>query len=104
MEKLMTAMEVADLLNVSRGTVYNLANKGELPSVRASNRRMRFSKREVEEYIRDGGMNGHQFEIVPARVVTDERSGERKALQELIIAIDLLAEVSKRARKVLDEG
>ncbi len=49
---ILTAAEVADLLRVSRDTVYTLASRGELPG-REVGRSWRFPKGTIEIYIRE---------------------------------------------------
>lgn len=52
-DDVMTAAEVADMLNLSRAAVYRLANTGQLPSVRLG-RTIRFLRQSVEAVLRDG--------------------------------------------------
>lgn len=49
-DETMTAEEVARLLKVSRGTVYSLKDKGELPSFSVG-RKLRFTRHAVQDYI-----------------------------------------------------
>lgn len=49
-DEALTAEEVAKLLKVSRGTVYSLKDKGELPSFLVG-RKLRFTRKAVQEYI-----------------------------------------------------
>lgn len=49
-DEALTAEEVARLLKVSRGTVYSLKDKGELPSFLVG-RKLRFTRRAVQDYI-----------------------------------------------------
>ena len=49
-DEALTAEEVAKLLKVSRGTVYSLKDKGELPSFLVG-RKLRFTRRAVQDYI-----------------------------------------------------
>ncbi len=49
-DEALTAEEVAKMLKVSRGTVYSLKDKGELPSFLVG-RKLRFTKRAVQDYI-----------------------------------------------------
>jgi len=50
-DDVMTAAEVADMLNLSRAAVYRLANTGQLPSVRLG-RTVRFLRESVEATLR----------------------------------------------------
>lgn len=57
---LMEPWDVADVLNVSRKTVYKLANSGGLPSVKFGGA-LRFDPADVDAFIeanRCGGMGG----------------------------------------------
>ena len=49
-EHLLDAQDVADILQVSRNTVYNLVKAGELSSYMVG-RKMRFTLRDVDAYI-----------------------------------------------------
>ena len=49
--RLLTATEVADLMRVSRMTVYRLIKTGEMPSLRVG-RGYRFREEDVQEYLR----------------------------------------------------
>lgn len=52
-EDVMTAAQVAEMLNVSRAAVYRLARSGQLPSVRLG-RTVRFLREAVEALLRNG--------------------------------------------------
>ena len=52
--KLLTVEEVAEVLRVSKMTVYRLAEKGELPSVRVG-RSIRIVEDGLDMYLRRGG-------------------------------------------------
>ena len=49
--RLLTANEVADLMRVSRMTVYRLIKTGEMPSLRVG-RGYRFREEDVHDYLR----------------------------------------------------
>jgi excisionase family DNA binding protein len=49
--RLLTATEVADLMRVSRMTVYRLIKTGEMPSIRVG-RGYRFREEDVQDYLR----------------------------------------------------
>jgi excisionase family DNA binding protein len=53
MAKLMTVAEVAERLQVSKWTVYRLAESGALPAVRLVPGRLRFDPAAIEACIRD---------------------------------------------------
>ena len=54
MAELLTPAEVADYLNVSRGTVYSLLSRGEIDSIKIGRNR-RFTPQHVSEYIQRRG-------------------------------------------------
>ncbi len=51
-EVLHTIEKVAEILNVSKGTVRNLIRRGNLVPVRISNRVVRISQSELDNYLR----------------------------------------------------
>ena len=62
--QIMTADQVADLLQISRDMVYQLANRGELRG-RKVGRIWRFSSEAIDEFMRGGVTErpgGHAFE------------------------------------------
>jgi excisionase family DNA binding protein len=52
-DDIMTAAEVAEMLNLSRAAVYRLANTGQIPSIRLG-RTVRFLRQSVEAMLRAG--------------------------------------------------
>lgn len=54
--RLLSAQEVADLLNTNAQVVYRLARNQELPSVNLGERILRFSEVSVTDFIRRGGV------------------------------------------------
>jgi excisionase family DNA binding protein len=54
--RLLSAPEVADLLNTNAQVVYRLARNQELPSVNLGERILRFSEDSVHEFIKRGGV------------------------------------------------
>ncbi len=48
--KLLTVKEVADILRISRFSVYNLVKRGDLPALKILNK-FRFSHQNVEDYL-----------------------------------------------------
>ena len=51
--RLLTGREVADMLGVSNKTVLRWALEGELPSIRLSNRAIRFREGEIDRWIEE---------------------------------------------------
>ena len=51
--ELLTVNELRGVLKVSRGTVYKLVNRGELPAVRVGER-LRFRPADVDRYLERG--------------------------------------------------
>ncbi len=64
--RLIRAREAAELLDVRLPRLYELARVGAIPSVRLSERQIRFSEPALREFVERGGiqMNGgeHQHE------------------------------------------
>jgi excisionase family DNA binding protein len=54
--KLMTVKEVADILRISRFSVYNLVKRGDLPAVKVLNK-LRFSHQNIEDYLKKQKVN-----------------------------------------------
>ena len=54
--RMMTVQEVADLLRISRFSVYNLVKRGELPAVKVLNK-LRFNRQHIEEYLNKHEVN-----------------------------------------------
>jgi len=51
--EILTAVEAAALLRVSRGGLYNLVGKGDIPAIRLFGRRsLRFRKSEIERLLK----------------------------------------------------
>ncbi len=55
MERLLTANDIADLLNTKLERVWALAREKDLPCVRLGKRQMRFDRQAVEQFIASGG-------------------------------------------------
>ncbi len=53
LERLLTVTEVADLLRLSRGSVYHMVSQGRLPCIRLSKRCLRFSREAIAQVIRE---------------------------------------------------
>jgi len=51
--RLLKGHQVADLLNVSQKTVLRWAQEGELPSIRLSNRAIRFPEDQIDQWLQD---------------------------------------------------
>lgn len=56
MDKLLTVLEIAELLNVTKTTIYNMIYKNEIPFIRIGGS-YRFNADEVIEYFKKGGKN-----------------------------------------------
>ena len=52
----LTTQEVADLLNVSKSTIYDLIRRGEIRSYKVG-RKVRFTEEDVKEYISNSKKN-----------------------------------------------
>jgi excisionase family DNA binding protein len=55
MDKLLTADDVAELLNTKNQRVWAMARENDLPCVRLGKRQMRFDRQAVEQFIASGG-------------------------------------------------
>ncbi len=55
MEKLLTAADIANLLNTKTARVWAMARENDLPCVRLGKRQMRFDRQAVEQFIQSGG-------------------------------------------------
>ena len=53
LERLLTVDEVADLLRLSRGSVYHMVSQGRLPCIRLSKRCLRFSQEAIAQVLRE---------------------------------------------------
>lgn len=54
-ESLWDAARTADYLNTDEDTVYELARTGKLPSVRLSEKRVRFNPPVIRQWVSNGG-------------------------------------------------
>jgi len=68
--RLLTGRQVADLLNVSQKTVLRWALEGELPSIRLSNRAIRFREQAIDDWL-------EQREATPAQGAVENPAGRR---------------------------
>jgi len=50
-ERLMTALEVADLLAVPKTRVWSMSRRGEIPTVRLGSREVRYRRQDIEAWI-----------------------------------------------------
>ncbi len=50
-DRLLTAQEVAQLINASDTSVYKMALRGEIPCVKITARMVRFDQDEIEEWL-----------------------------------------------------
>ena len=56
--KLLKAIEVAEILRVSRARVYELARTSALPSIKLGERQIRFCEAAIQQWIAKGGSVG----------------------------------------------
>ena len=52
-EDFLSAEQAASFLKLKLNTIYSKAEKGELPFYRSGKRKLLFSKKELEQYVRD---------------------------------------------------
>ena len=55
MQKLKTAKEISEVLNLSQQRIYELTRRGLIPHVRIGHRQYRYIESEIEEWLRKGG-------------------------------------------------
>lgn len=106
-EEILTIEEVAKYLRVSERTVYDWAQKGEIPAGKIGTV-WRFKKSEIEKWVNDR-LSGHsraeanrrsvriQNILSPDRVVFIERSSRRDALVELAEVLGTAPQVKNQA-------
>ena len=58
MPELLTTKEVASWLGISRERVYSLCSTQELPNIKISRRRIRFSVGDVKVWLKERGWRG----------------------------------------------
>lgn len=69
--QLLTGRQVADMLNVSQKTVLRWALEGELPSIRLSNRAIRFRTEAIDRWLEE--------RATPAQARVTDPNGRRPA-------------------------
>lgn len=101
-EKSLTAVEVAELLKITKNTVYELVKRGELPGYKVG-KKLRIDKDDVENYINSQKItksNNSQFKILKDELVEEGNLNTIKKLEnpnDIIISgqdiiLDVLAE------------
>ena len=61
MERLLTPLEAAQLLNVKPGTVYAWAHRGQIPHVRIGVRCIRLKKEDIQQWIDEHTISGQRM-------------------------------------------
>lgn len=51
MEKLLTIDEVSELLQIPKGSLYNLVHEGRIPHLKIGRGRLRFRERALEKWL-----------------------------------------------------
>jgi excisionase family DNA binding protein len=59
-EDFLSAEQAAAFLKLKLNTIYSKAEKGELPFYRSGKRKLLFSKKELEQYIRNSKVRSHK--------------------------------------------
>ncbi|EKQ52347.1 MULTISPECIES: helix-turn-helix transcriptional regulator [unclassified Clostridium] len=101
-EKSLTAIEVAELLKITKNTVYELVKRGELPGYKVG-KKLRIDKDDVENYInnqKSTQSNTNKFALVKNEPLNNESLNNMKKLEnpnDIIISgqdviLDVLAE------------
>jgi len=70
---LLTATDVAQMLRVSKGRVYELARQGMLPALTVGQRQVRFEEGALREWIAAGGSPREAVNIPPATVAVSAK-------------------------------
>lgn len=60
--EILIADEVAELLKVDRQRVYEMVRRNHLPYILLGQRQYRFSRQEIEKFLKNGG-NRQQMEV-----------------------------------------
>lgn len=88
-KKALSTQEVADILHVSNSTIYNLVRSGELRAYKVG-RKMRFTERDVNDYIAQAQENQFQLLNTPQKPASDPNakpSGFVLCGQDLILDV-----------------
>ena len=80
-EALITAGDLAGLLEVSKARIYELAREGLLPAVRLG-RTIRFSRAAVNAFIRDGGTTGTTWPLRRPNETDERRRSDHTGVQD----------------------
>jgi excisionase family DNA binding protein len=59
-EDFLSADQAASFLKLKVNTIYSKAEKGELPFYRSGKRKLLFSKKELEQFVRDRKVRSHE--------------------------------------------
>ena len=101
-EESLTALEVAELLKITKNTVYELVKRGELPGYKVG-KKLRIDKADVESYINNQKVmksNNNQFKVLKDEPNKEENLSNIRNLEspnDIIISgqdviLDVLAE------------
>ena len=101
----LTALEVAELLKITKNTVYELVKRGELPGYKVG-KKLRIDKTDVESYINNQKVtksNNNKFNVLKDEPIKEENLNTIKKLEspnDIIISgqdviLDILAETIK---------
>jgi len=104
-EQSLTALQVAELLKITKNTVYELVKRGELPGYKVG-KKLRIDKYDVESYINNQKItksNNIQLKILKDEPLKEETSNNIKKLDNLSdiiisgqdVILDVLAEKIK---------
>ncbi len=55
MQKLKTAKEISELLNLNQQRIYELTRRDLIPHIKIGNRQYRYSEVEIEKWLIEGG-------------------------------------------------
>jgi excisionase family DNA binding protein len=79
MERLLTCKDLAERLQLSEKTIYNMVSEGRIPCVRVNNRCVRFEEHKVREWLKRYEQKGR----VSRRISVDghDNDGDGKGLR-----------------------
>ncbi len=95
----LNAMEVAELLNITKNTVYELVKRGELPGYKVG-KKLRIDKSDVDQYIESQKIVYNNKTINKVKEIVEVKSENVVSSKDIIIAgqdqiLDILSEYIK---------
>ena len=94
----LTAPEVAELLNITKNTVYEIVKRGEIPSYKIG-KKLRIDRQDVEDYINNqkGGSNGtkgtKQFNVIQGELAVPKTNNLNNQKDIIISGQDYIMDI-----------